>query len=216
MTTNILASTTADLVEMWQEIGATFGSTYEWYSASTGNNLNPISDANDSGSFQCYFDRDPTFPTKRAREYGKPEYFCAYDRAGPQVGDYLVGTDTYVIIDQDDLTPSKVVMCNTLVDFYRPGPTSINGVRETTKGLGTMIAQQWPVSLLAGSRGEKATIDLPDAVRQPWVTILCPTIPGVILMNGDKLQDSSGNKYQISMPEDTLLGNRLTAKMDMG
>jgi hypothetical protein len=222
MVTNILSPTQAALSAGWGTLGSTLGTTYEWYQNQSTNN--PISTANDGGSFFAYFDRDSTFPATKAAEYGKPEYFVAYDRGGPNVGDYLVGaTDTYFIINQDDLTPSKVVKTNATVDFYRPGavaptdPVNYSKFREeSAAGFGNLIATGWPISLLSGSRGEKATLagTLPDASRQPWWNWLCPAIPGVRLRTDDKFMDENGTRYQISGCESTDLGYRGTAQLE--
>jgi hypothetical protein len=176
-------------------------------------------------SFYSLFDRDSSFPQTKPAEYGKPEYFCAYTRAGPNVGDYLVdqsdGT-TWFIIDQEALTPSKVVKCNATVDFFRPGtpapsnPSVKNYSRASPQGDGLPIAQQWPISLLSGSRGEKSLSGVPEAGREPWFNVIIPIIPGVRLRTDDKFVDEAGFRYQISACELTNLGYRGTARLDEG
>lgn len=224
MAVTVLAPAQAALSSAWGTLGTLFGTPYEWYAASQGTNNNPISDETDVSSFQAYFDRDPLFTARKPDEYGKPEYYVAYDRGGPSVGDYLVSdADTYFIINQKALTPSKVVLTNAIVDFYRPGaaaPTDpsqyADYVEESAGGFGQMIAQQWPISLLTGSRGEKSTLELPDSGRMPWFGWLCPSIPGVRLRVDDKFEDENGFRYQISAVESSGLGYRGTAQIAQG
>jgi hypothetical protein len=114
-----------------------------------------------------------------------------------------------------------------VVSFYRPGPnvptdpSQFKAFRqESTAGLGNLIAEGWPISLLTGSRGEKASTGnvLPDAGRQPWWNFLCPAIPGIdgILRADDKFMDQNDFKYQISACELTELGYRGTAQLIQG
>lgn len=209
------------------------GTSYYWYPQGVGQSSNPsnnpLSSANQRGTYLCLFDRDSKFSAKLAAEYGKPEYFVAYNRTGPKVGDYFSnGTDTYFIIDQKVETPSKCVLCNATASFYRPGAAApIEGnstdpaadysdyVSSNTAnaGDGLPLGMNWPISLLTGSRGEKDVTNLPLSGRQPWVNVLCPAIPGVRLVSDDQFIDDVGNRYQISAAELTPLGYRITAQL---
>lgn len=237
MSQNILGATQSELSAAWGELGATLGSDFDWFQPTGA--FQPTSDAVLQGTFSCYFDRDPEFKAKKSREYGKPEYYVAYDRDGPEVGAYLKSSDTgetYFLIDQSDLTPSKVVRCNRVVSFYRPGanatttnvlivdPTPQAGAGPLTgvarneaerpnQEQGDLIASGWPVSILQGPKGERSPLLIPEDPRRPWFVMLAPFIPGLVLRSGDRLQDDLGNKYMISSPEADL-GYRFTIEME--
>jgi hypothetical protein len=233
MVTNILSTTQSALSAGYGLLGGTLGEAYEWYQPIS--QWSPISPRNDEGEFLCLFDRDAAFPARRASDYGKPLWFVAYDRGGPSVGDYLVGADaTHFIIDQASLTPSLTVKCNAVLSFYRPGgdttastvvdPSPADGTPNPyeyfhesdrpNEGQGDGLATFWPVSLLQGPKGEKfVDPNLPESTRDPWWVILCPIIPNVHFITGDRAEDANGNRYKISSPELSTLGWRLTAEL---
>jgi hypothetical protein len=215
--TNILADTQTQLAEAWGELGSTLGSKYSWYQPNGANN--PISPRTLGSTFLCYFDRDPGFTAKKASEYGKPEWYVAYDRGGPTVGSYLKNQnsgETYAIIDQADLTPSKVIQCNRVLSFYRNQaaapdvPTDYYSGNTANEGFGQPLAIGWPASVLQGQKGEKALLDLPEDARKPWFTVLVPVMPGVTIKSTDTVRDEDDNRYTISSVEKTTLGYRMT------
>lgn len=211
----------------WGQLGEALGTEFTWYHNSDANT--PIDPAKIGGDFLAYFDRDPNFPARKAAEYGKPEWYVAYSRAGPSVGDYLASSsETYFIVDQADLTPSKVIKCNLTVDFYRvqaspPISNSAADIRNfqqantQNKSHGEIMASGFPIAIISGSRGEKAVLELPDEGRQPWWTVFVPEIPGVFFRTDDQFVDTTNNiRYVISTPEHSHLGWRLTAQLAQG
>ena len=224
MTTNIASKAKAKLSKGWGKLGAKLGQPYQWYQTTSNNN--PLDPANDRGTFSCLIDRDSDFRLLRPDEYGKPIYFVAYDRKGPSVGDYLKGPsihETYFIISQSDFTPTEIVRCNRTVNFYRVAPNEVSpdnwGEYQETNSLnhshGDLMATQFPICLLSGSRGEQALMggEIPTAGRQPWWVVYCPVIPGVNLRTDDQFVDEYNIRYVISSPELTILGWRMTAQL---
>lgn len=150
MVTNILEKTKAKLSKGWSKVGQKLGSPHIWYPLK--GTSNPIVPENNGGTFLCMVDRESTFSARLANEYGEMEYFIAYDRKSPNVGDYFMGqddsletlTDTYFIIDQSDLTPSKIVKCTCVASFYQAADDKV---------LGTQLASDIPICKISGSRG---------------------------------------------------------------
>ena len=216
-----IAGLQANIILGWTQVAISFGDSYSWYAPTTANE--PI--ANAIGTLTCYFDRSPSFTARMASEYGKPEWFCAYDRTsdGPGVGDYISdGTDTYFIAAQDSLTPSKTISCNAQVDFYRPGtkapltPQQEDEYELTSDGGdGLAYATGWPISLLSGSRGERADSNLPSAGRQPWFNFRIPATSFFRPFTDDVMVDSEGLRYRISACDKEALGFFGTARLEM-
>ena len=74
-----------------------------------------------------------------------------------------------------------------------------------------LLMQNWPASVLQGTKGEQNDAKLPGDVRTPWWAILMPDYNGILLRTSDILKDELGRRYIISSAELTDMGWRLTA-----
>ncbi len=151
----------------------------------------------------------------KPNKYGKPTWYCLIDGRQTRVGDYLVcGTETYFVAAQQLALPILVVECNRVADVLRPKQQAGVGALSYSGGAvaeETSLMEQWPCSILQGTKGEKTEAKLPGDIRSPWWTILLPAWPGVVLRSTDVIADDLNRRYVISSAELTDLGWRLTA-----
>jgi len=147
--------------------------------------------------------------------YGQATWWGLFDGGQTLVGDILVGAKIFFVAAQQALAPILVVEAPRLVDLRRPFRETGVGYQPayggTTPVQESVIAQQWPASILAGSRGGPAPADLPDDLHDPGWEILMPAPPGVTIRTSDILQDDLGRRFDIASAELTPLGWRLTA-----
>jgi hypothetical protein len=151
----------------------------------------------------------------KPNKYGKPTWFCLIDGRQTQVGDYLIhGTETYFIAAQQLALPILAVECNRVINVLRPQQLSgvgAQGYGGNTTATETLLMQQWPASVLQGTKGEHNEVQLPGDVRNPWWAMLFPAWPGVTLRTGDIITDELVRRYVVSSAELTDSGWRITA-----
>ena len=190
---------------------AKIGLPYQLFRASSA--LNPMAGAPRATLQAAFSAADYRFA--KPLGYGQATWWGLLDGTQTQIGDVLVGTKTFFIAAQQALAPILVVEAPRLVDLRRPFRETGVGYQTayggTTPAQESMIAQQWPASILAGARGGPASADLPDDVHDPGWEILMPAPPGVTIRTSDILQDELGRRFDIASAEVTPLGWRLTA-----
>jgi hypothetical protein len=168
-------------------------------------------------ALQAAFDTKPDFTFVQPSTYAKPIWYCAADGSKLAVGDYLQHPSLgyFFIASIEPFHPIMAVSCNRTVTVKRPSPTGRGGGKKPYGGdvaaTEPVIMQGWPASILQGTKGEKADSGLPGDTRQPWMNILMPAIPAVLILTDDVLDDELGNRYKVSSTELTNLGWRLTA-----
>ena len=176
--------------------------------------LNPITVGNQLATLPVSFNAED-FTYKRPNKYGKPAWFAIVDGTKTAVGDYLVGpSGTFFIAAQQPLLPILAVECNRTVNVLRTQQeTGVGalGYGGDTDANETLLMQQWPASVLQGTKGEKNDASLPGDTRSPWWSILLPAFPGITLRSSDIITDDLARRYAISSAELTDLGWRLTA-----
>ncbi|MCB8881698.1 hypothetical protein ACELLULO517_15730 [Acidisoma cellulosilytica] len=104
-------------------------------------------------------------------------------------------------------------LCNTQLTIKREqaNPSvGTQGYGGDTKVSESTIMDNFPASVLQGSKGEKSDLGLPDQTRQPWYSVLMPAIDGVAILTDDLAYDADGNRYKISSCELSNLGWRLS------
>ena len=147
--------------------------------------------------------------------YGQAAWWGLFDGAQTAVGDILVGPKTFFIAAQQELAPILVIEAPRLVDLHRPFRETGVGYQTayggTTPEQESVLAQQFPASILAGARGAPASADLPDDLHDPGWAILMPAPPGVTIRTSDILKDDLGRRFDIASAELTPLGWRLAA-----
>ena len=152
---------------------------------------------------------------RRPDAYATPLHQLLVDTSQTQVGDYLVGSKTFFIVDQGPMTPVNAVLCNAVLSVHRPTASDSVGAVAAYGGdeaaTEAVIMDSFPASLLQGTKGEKGDVNLPGDTRSPWWSVLMPALPGIRILTDDVLVDASGTRYVVSSPELTAMGWRMTA-----
>ena len=166
------------------------------------------------GSIYCAFDVKPDF---RLISTAQPNHSYVTLLADPtlvQQGDYLVGDDTHFVARTEPLRPALCVLCDQVLDVLNTNVTTgagTNAYGGRTSGTDTVIAEGWPVSMSARTRGEQDMTRLPSDVKSAYYDVLAPPIPGINLVFGMRLQDGTGQEYEIVSAELSPFGWRLLA-----
>ncbi len=170
------------------------------------------------------YDQDAAFGFIKPWDRKKAEGFALIN-ATTQLGDYLIGLETYFVQRVEPFRPVGVVLCNHVISVSSPSGTTVtdkgpvgaggyDGPTQTTTETTDIIASGWPVSILQGSKGEADPAKLAGDVRTPWWVILMPAIPTVTIVRETVLTDENGVLYNVSSAELTDWGWRLTATQD--
>ena len=218
----ILQSAQASLNAGYGKLANAIGQPSNIYRASGVND--PVSNANLIANLSVRLDPSASFSATVVSSYNKPILYAAIDRTGLLVGDYIVQADTTTVFinAMQDIVPTSSVLCNEVISIYRPaaapptpqaGGVPYNNYNGDTanNGKGDPLAMNWPASVLQGPKGERSELQLPNDIREPWVAILMPAIPGVSIQTTDQFFTADGRRYVISSVELTRLGYRLTA-----
>lgn len=185
------------------------GFDYQQYRATSADN--PLSSALQTlpASFTT------NFKYSAPNKYGEATWIGLFDGTDFAPGDYLVGPGgTFFIAAMQATLPIYCVQTNRTVTLLRVSMD--DGVGQVGYGGDTPetevpLMQNWPASVLQGTKGEANETKLPGDVRTPWWAILMPAWPGVIIRTSDILTDDLGRKYVISSAELTDMGWRMTA-----
>ncbi|WP_435607714.1 hypothetical protein [Pseudomonas knackmussii] len=186
------------------------GFTYQQFRATSANNplaTTPLQSL--PASFTTKFDYSA--PNK----YGQATWLGLFDATQFQPGDFLVGHQgTFFVAAMQDTLPIYCVQANRTVTLLRVamedkvGQIGYGGDTPATE---VPLMQNWPASILQGTKGEANEAKLPGDVRTPWWAILMPAWPGIVIRTSDILTDDLGRKYVISSAELTDMGWRMTA-----
>lgn len=147
------------------------------------------------GDFFCIFDDTPNFAFKTPAPWGHAFRYAAPDNSGIIPGDYLVTNstptaqnylqDTYFVCRCESARAILVTLTNATISLWCcDSPTN-----EKTVGLtvpqgpvfraDTMIAENWPVSLLAKHSGKPPAARLPTDLPAQAYSLLMPNIPTI-------------------------------------
>ena len=163
-------------------------------------------------SIYCAFDVKPDF---KLLSTAQPNHSYAALLADPTIvqrGDYIVGDDTYFVARIEPLRPALCVLCDQTVDFLNTDTTTVAGTNDyggRTSDSDSVVAQGWPVSMSARTRGDVDVTKLPSDTRAAYYDVLAPPIPGVFLTFGMRLQDSNAQDYEVISAELSQFGWRL-------
>ena len=213
-------SVQSQLNAAFAQIGAIFGGAYTQYRP-TGT-MNPL--ATVFGTVIAGFDSTPLLTFRAPDKYGNELFYAAADPSLLAVGDYLVGAiGTLFVAGIEPNKPALCVRCNRVISILRPNANAtvpsapVFGVQPAYSGAGPTQTQSllsgWPACVLQGTKGERGVAGLPDDTRLPWVQVLLPSVPGIVLLNNDQMTDDLGERFTISSREQTSLGWRLTAAL---
>ena len=171
---------------------------------------NPLDLSNRILRLQAAFPPDPKFG--KPQGYGANLVIGVFDNSATQAGDYLSGpSGTYFIASQRPLLPVLCVQANRTVSFARaaaPFSAGSNAYGGVTLEAATLLAANWPASLLSNSGGQQGV--LPSDVTIPSWAILLPAMP-VSLRSADLVVDDLGRTFVIASAEQSTLGWRITA-----
>jgi hypothetical protein len=151
---------------------------------------NPLAAGNLLGTLPVLFDTNANMQQAQPRKRQNPEsWYGAFDATDVLVGDYLVDAalGTFFVSAIDWFRPARMVLCNQVLTFSRPGAQT-PGAGDYGGGQGatnTPLLTSWPAALIQGTKGEHGEAQLPGDVRLPWSVILLPASGGVELLTGD-------------------------------
>ena len=156
--------------------------------------------------------------------FGQPTWHGVFDAAYTRPGDYLVRVSdttqaddpaTWFIAAQQPLLPILCVRASRTVSLARaaaPNAAGVNTYGGVTTAGNTVLATNWPASLLtAGGAGMDAAALPADGTPGAW-SVMLPPIAGVALRAGDLLTDDLGRTGVVASAELTELGWRLLVK----
>jgi len=143
--------------------------------------------------------------TRRAGGYGVAEWQGIFDASYTRPGDYLVQTQRiFFVAAQQPLLPVFCIQTNRTISIRRPGiqmsPASNPYGGYTDSSVSTLI-EEWPASVLGISGKGQPSAGLPTDQMVPYLAILIPAPPGVILSPGDLISDDLGRSAVISGSE---------------
>lgn len=166
------------------------------------------------GSLYCAFDVKPDFKLVSTAQPNHAYSALLADPSAVQQGDYLVGDDIHFVARVEPLRAALCVLCDQTLDFLSSDITTSAGTNSYGGGSSTsdvLLAQGWPVSMSARTRGEADVTKLPSDTRAAYYDVLVPPIPGVFLTFGMQLRDTTGQEYEVMSAELSLFGWRLLA-----
>lgn len=212
------------------KIAAKIGRGHRWFRPA--NAMSPTADVRVQGVLQAYFDVDPMFRAKKPSKEDNNTFYGALDLSRVAAGDYLILPNpededaplaTYFVSAIYDIQPPEIIRCNMTASFYRPaaeaapevGPDEEDDSYEGNTlngGKGLLLALDWPIGLLEGTKGERPKPELPTGPnKRPWFKIAVPHLLGVTLRAGDFIELATGERLSISSPVLTEHGYRITA-----
>ena len=176
--------------------------------------LNPLAAGNKITTLPASYNAED-MKFSKPNKYGKPTWYVIVDGAQTRVFDYLKGPQgTFFIAAQQAILPILAVECNRTINVLRAQQESGIGAQPysgNTSATESILMQQWPASVLQGTKGEKSESALPGDVRMAWWQILLPYFAGVVLRSDDIVTDDLNRRYVLSSVELSDLGWRCTA-----
>ena len=174
--------------------------------------MNPLASSNAIATLPCAMDFESNLTLNSATPPDHPFTHLIADPGLLQPGDYLVGGDTYFVSRVEALRPAWCILCNMTFDILDTAQATAAGTNSyggMTSASNTLLAQGWPMSILAKTRSEQDVTKLPSDTRSAFFEVLMPSIPGLTLGLGLCLQDASSQIYVIMSSETTIYGCKL-------
>ena len=174
--------------------------------------MNPLASSNAIATLPCATDFESNLTMASATPPDHPFTHLVADPGLLQPGDYLVGNDTYFVSRVEVLRPAWCILCNMTFNILDTAQTTAAGTNSyggMTSASNTLLAQGWPMSILAKTRSEQDVTKLPSDTRSAFFEVLMPAIPGLTLGPGLCLQDPSSQIYVIMSSETTIYGCKL-------
>ena len=200
----------------YAKAAAALGTLYQQYRAAGPDNPTTTLIA----SLTAWITTDPGLTGATPMLFGKPQWFAAIERAGLQVGDYLIGAQgTFFVTSVDYPSPVGLIYCNRSLSVARAQDALPLGVAPQRFGAAIQTAKPfmvgWPAAVLQLSSGSKTAstgMNLPSDSKVPGVAMLLPVSAPQIRFN-DLACDDLGQTYMVAAAELTTLGWRITGEL---
>jgi len=179
------------------------GTPHSWY---RGGAITPIQPANLLGTLPAVFSPDAQFKTiaKQATILWR----AFVDTSQVQVGDILVGSDIWVMVD-GGLRPPMAMLCTDTITVTRAVQsfTTGGGAVQTT----TPILTGWPCNMqLKRDKGFSEPVGFPgpsnSSAPMPEWTMYLPLLTDDKVQAGDMFTDDDGNAYKMDAVSYGFLG----------
>lgn len=179
------------------------GPTYNVYRATSF--LNPISAPNWIGSTNASFNIGGTY---NGQSKANQLYWQAIvDASVLQVGDILVGPETYVMVAMDPLMPPIALRCTQTLNFMRPIVDNAPGAQPyPNPQMDTAYATGIPGVLTVKKETGRPDPQLPtdNALRAFYGAFFW--LPDGTVLTRDQVTDENGDNYQVVSAQKGLLG----------
>jgi hypothetical protein len=167
--------------------------------------IDPIQDANLVTTITASFNINGSYKgqTKSNQLYWQ----IIADASQLQVGDYMVGTDTYVVLALDSLLPPIALRCTQSLTFFRPSINDQPGVQPyPNPEMGTAYAVNIPGALGIKKETGRPSADLPtdNALRAFYSAFFY--LPDGTVETRDQITDENGDNYQVVSAQSGLFG----------
>lgn len=132
------------------------------------------------------------------------------DGAALQIGDYLVGAHTCVVVAMDALLPPLALRCPDRISITRPASQTGVGAQPYGAPLSTSaVATNLPCYINLKRETGRPETRLPgDAGLRGFFAAAC-WLPDGMIHDRDLLTDQNGNRYQVTAANHGLLGYEL-------
>ena len=177
----------------YQRGAAKIGTTHNWY---RGGNITPIAPGNLLGTLPAAFSPDAQF--KGIAKQATILWRAFVDTTQVQVGDILVGSSTWVIVD-GGLRPPMALACPQTISAARAVQqfSQSAGATQTT----TPILATWPCNMqLKRDKGFSEPVGFPapsnTSAPMPEWTLYLPILADGVIESGDMLTDNNGATYK--------------------
>jgi hypothetical protein len=147
--------------------------------------------------------------------HGQVYWHGLFDAAYSRAGDYIRRADgaVWFVAAQQALHPVLCVRANRVIDVLRPVQAAGPGLAAYGgAGEPAVVLRGWPASMVRGGGAGLGEAELPEALQGGTWTVLLPGMAGVVLREGDLVQDDLGRLGVIAQAELSEPGWRLAVR----
>ena len=151
----------------------------------------------------------------RPPTHGQVYWHGIYDAAYSRPGDYIRRADgaVWFVAAQPALHPVLCVRANRVIDVARPVHAAGPGLAPYGGGAAPeAVLAACPVAMVRAGGGGLGEAGLPEAMAAGSWTALLPAVPGVVLREGDRVQDDLGRIGVVAQAELSEPGWRLSVR----
>ena len=147
--------------------------------------------------------------------HGQAYWHGLFDAAYTRPGDFLRRADgaVWFVAAQPALHPVLCVRANRVIDVVRPVHAAGPGLAPYGGGaVPEAVLSAWPVCMVRTGGSGLGEATLPEALASGSWTVLLPAVPGVVLREGDRVQDDLGRLGVVAQAELSEPGWRLLVR----